>query len=97
MWCPASPAFQDDIDGREKTPSWLLGGRYTAVRKKAKAGDSRVQDDFEYTSAARAHPGQMQLAGRAMAACAMELDRPIYGRVDMVRGNDGRHAIMESS
>lgn len=90
--------FQDDIVRTGEDTLMVLGGRYThAVRKKAKAGDFRVQDDFGGTvHRLDPTPEQMQLAERAMAACANGVrPAPLYGRVDMVRGNDGRYAVME--
>ena len=92
--------FQDDIVTTGEDTLMVLNGRYThAVRKKAKAGDFRVQDDFGGTvHALEPTHEQMQLAERAMAACASTAagrPAPAYGRVDMVRGNDGRYAVME--
>jgi glutathione synthase/RimK-type ligase-like ATP-grasp enzyme len=90
--------FQDDIVRTGEDTLMVLGGRYThAVRKKAKAGDFRVQDDFGGT-VHRLEPTleQKELAERAMAACARGArPAPVYGRVDMVRGNDGRYTVME--
>ena len=90
--------FQDDIVRTGEDTLMVLGGRYThAVRKRAKADDFRVQDDFGGTvHRLEPVPEQMQLAERAMAACANgDRPAPLYGRVDMVRGNDGRYAVME--
>ena len=90
--------FQDDIVETGEDTLMVLGGRYThAVRKRAKRGDFRVQDDFGGTvECLEPKPEQMELAERAMAACASAgLPAPVYGRVDMVRGNDGRYAVME--
>ncbi len=92
--------FQDDIVRTGEDTLMVLGGRYThAVRKKAKTGDFRVQDDFGGTvHHLEPSPEQMELAERAMAACvSAEAGRPapVYGRVDMVRDNDGRFAVME--
>jgi glutathione synthase/RimK-type ligase-like ATP-grasp enzyme len=86
--------FMEDIVRTGEDTLMVLDGHYThAVRKIAKAGDFRVQDDFggrvvdhEPTRE------QIELAERAMAACPFA---PVYGRVDMVKGNDGRMAIME--
>jgi glutathione synthase/RimK-type ligase-like ATP-grasp enzyme len=72
----------------------VIGGEVThAVRKKAKPGDFRVQDDHggtvhEYTPL----PEQIKLAERAFAACN---PLPVYGRADMVRDGSGRWVIME--
>jgi glutathione synthase/RimK-type ligase-like ATP-grasp enzyme len=86
--------FQADIARTGEDTLMVFGGRYSfAVRKVAKAGDFRVQDDFGGT-VHRHQPTeeQIELAERAVAACSPV---PVYGRVDMVRGNDGRLAVME--
>lgn len=86
--------FQTDIVGTGEDTLMVFGGRYShAVRKVAKAGDFRVQDDHggtvhEYQPTAE----QIALAERAVAACD---PIPVYGRVDMVRDNSGRLAVME--
>jgi glutathione synthase/RimK-type ligase-like ATP-grasp enzyme len=86
--------FMDDILERGEDTLMVLNGRYThAVRKTAKAGDFRVQDDFGgKVSPLEPTAEQVALAERAMAACD---PAPAFGRVDMVRDNDGRLAIME--
>jgi glutathione synthase/RimK-type ligase-like ATP-grasp enzyme len=72
----------------------VIGGKVThSVRKVAKPGDFRVQDDHggkvhKHT----ALPGQIRLAESAMAACNPQ---PLYGRVDMVRDNNGQWVVME--
>lgn len=86
--------FQADIARTGEDTLMVFGGRYShAVRKVAKAGDFRVQDDFggkvyDHTPTVE----QIELAERAVAVCE---SMPVYGRVDMVRNNDGRLAIME--
>jgi glutathione synthase/RimK-type ligase-like ATP-grasp enzyme len=86
--------FQEDIVRTGEDTLMVLHGAYThAVRKTAKSGDFRVQDDHGGT--ARSHEPtreQIDLAERAMAACD---PAPVYGRVDMVRDNEGRLAVME--
>jgi glutathione synthase/RimK-type ligase-like ATP-grasp enzyme len=91
------PFMRDIVETGEDTVV-VLGGHVThAVRKIAKAGDFRVQDDHGGTT----HPhvaaaDQISLAERAMAACAPATgSTPVYGRVDMVRDDDGRPAVME--
>lgn len=87
------PFIAEIVRGGEDT-LMVLNGRYThAVRKTAKAGDFRVQVDHggtvhDLTPSAE----QVELAERAMAACS---PLPAYGRVDMVRDNEGRLAVME--
>lgn len=72
----------------------VIGGEVThAVRKVAKEGDFRVQDDHggtvhEYTPLAE----QEELAVKAISACD---PFPVYGRVDMVRDDKGEWVVME--
>jgi glutathione synthase/RimK-type ligase-like ATP-grasp enzyme len=86
--------FQADIVRTGEDTLMMFGGRYShAVRKVAKPGDFRVQDDHGGT-VHEYHPTaeQIDLAERAVAACQ---PLPVYGRVDMTRGADGRLAVME--
>ena len=86
--------FVEEIMREGEDTLMVLNGRYThAVRKTAKPGDFRVQVD--HGGAVRdltPTKEQIELAERTMAACR---PLPAYGRVDMVRDNDGRLAIME--
>ena len=71
-----------------------LGGRVThGLRKRAKPGDFRVQDDHGGT-VHHLEPSaeHVELAERVLAACD---EVPVYGRVDLVRLDDGRLAVME--
>lgn len=86
--------FQREIVERGEVTLVVIDGAVThGLRKVAKPGDFRVQDDHGGT----VHPhepsaDEIELAERAMATCD---PAPIYGRVDMVRDNDGRLAVME--
>lgn len=86
--------FQTDIVERGEVTLMVLGGRLShAVRKTAKPGDFRVQDDHggtvhDYLPTKE----EIAFAERAMNACD---PLPVYGRVDMVRDNEGRLAVME--
>jgi glutathione synthase/RimK-type ligase-like ATP-grasp enzyme len=87
------PLQRDVLEHGEVTVVVIDGCATHALRKRAKPGDFRVQDDHGGT----VHPHspateELELAERAMAACE---PRPIYGRVDIVRDNDGRLAVME--
>ncbi len=72
----------------------VIGGRCThAVRKIAKAGDFRVQDDHGGT----VHPhtpmaDEIAFAEHAVAACPLV---PLYARVDAVRDDAGVLSLME--
>ncbi|MCC7423749.1 MAG: hypothetical protein IT428_26085 [Planctomycetaceae bacterium] len=72
----------------------VFDGRCThAVRKRAKAGDFRVQDDHGGT--VRPHNAsreEIEFAERAVRACE---PLPAYARVDLVRDDDGRLVVME--
>jgi glutathione synthase/RimK-type ligase-like ATP-grasp enzyme len=86
--------FVADITVNGEYTLMVLDGEVThAVQKVPKAGDFRVQDDHggtwtPYTASAE----QMAFAQRAMQSVT---PLPQYGRVDMVRGNDGAWQIME--
>jgi glutathione synthase/RimK-type ligase-like ATP-grasp enzyme len=87
------PFIRDVVETGEDTVM-VVNGRVThAVRKVPKAGDFRVQDDHggtvHHLDPTREH---VDLAQRAMAACA---PAPSYGRVDMVRDDQGKLAVME--
>jgi glutathione synthase/RimK-type ligase-like ATP-grasp enzyme len=72
----------------------VIGGRCThAVRKIAKPGDFRVQDDHGGT----VHPhtptaDEIAFAESAVAACPQS---PLYARVDAVRDASGELSLME--
>lgn len=72
----------------------LFGGRFShAIVKRPKAGDYRVQPHLGGTEIACQPPeGAVELALAALAAAPAEA---AYARVDMVRDNDGRLAIIE--
>ncbi len=86
--------FLSDIQISGEYTLMIIDGRFThAVRKTAKDGDFRVQDDHGGV----VHPcnpteEQIELAERTMAACE---PAPVYGRVDMVRDNTGQWVVME--
>ena len=72
----------------------VIDGRVThAVRKCARAGDFRVQDDHGGTvHPHRASADECAFARAAVAACP---SLPLYARVDMVRRADGTLHLME--
>lgn len=86
--------FQENIVKEGEKTLMVMDGRYThAVLKKAKPGDFRVQDDFG-GSVHDYRPGSEEIAF-AEAAFAVCEPKPLYGRVDLVRDNDGRLAVVE--
>lgn len=86
--------FIADITSNGEYTLMVIDGEVThAVQKVPKAGDFRVQDDHggkwtPYSPTAE----QIAFAQRAMQSVS---PLPQYGRVDMVRGNDGAWQIME--
>jgi glutathione synthase/RimK-type ligase-like ATP-grasp enzyme len=87
------PLQRSVLEHGETTVVVIDGHSTHALRKRARPGDFRVQDDHGGTVHPHTpSPEELALAERAMAACE---PRPIYGRVDMVRDNDGRLAVME--
>jgi len=86
--------FQEDVVASGELALMVIDGTVThAVRKVAKPGEFRVQDDFGGT--VEAHdptPEEMAFAERAIAACP---EKPLYARVDIIRDNDGQLALAE--
>jgi len=86
--------FEQAVVTQGEDSLMAFNGRFShAVRKVAKAGDFRVQDDHGGT----VHPfhptrAQIELAEAAVAACQ---PLPTYGRVDLVQDHEGRPAVME--
>jgi glutathione synthase/RimK-type ligase-like ATP-grasp enzyme len=72
----------------------VIAGRFShAVRKRAKAGDFRVQDDHGGTVAAHdATADEIIAAELAVASCPQQ---PLYARVDLVRDDHGQPVVME--
>jgi glutathione synthase/RimK-type ligase-like ATP-grasp enzyme len=72
----------------------VMGGEVThAVRKRAKPGDFRVQDDHGGT--VHPHTPTRDEVAVALRAMATVRPAPVYGRVDLVRADDGTPCIME--
>ena len=86
--------FQRQVVAQGEDTLMVFQGSYShAVRKIAKPGDFRVQDDFGGTvHHYQPTAAQISLAERAMAACP---ELPAYGRVDMIVDETGQLAVME--
>jgi glutathione synthase/RimK-type ligase-like ATP-grasp enzyme len=86
--------FQRQVVERGEDSLVVIAGRFThAVRKLAKPGDFRVQDDHGGTvHPHQPTPRQIALAEHAVSVCR---PAPVYARVDMIVDNHGRDAIME--
>lgn len=72
----------------------VIGGAVThAVRKVARPGEFRVQDDHGGTVEPHApSPAEVAFAEAAVAACS---PRPLYARVDLIEDDAGEPALME--
>lgn len=86
--------FIADITANGEYTLMVIDGEFThAVQKLPKTGDFRVQDDHGGTwTPYLPTPEQIAFAQRAMQSVT---PLPQYGRVDMVRGNDGGWQVME--
>ena len=86
--------FLNDIETFGEISLMFMGGSYThAVRKIAKPGDFRVQDD---------HGGRVEVYDASspeiefgISALAASPFSPIYARVDIVRDNTGKLSLCE--
>ncbi len=87
------PFMASVLERGEVTVVAMQGQPTHGLVKRAKAGDFRVQDDHGGTLHEHT-PTQDELA---LTRAAMELRdvTPVYGRVDMVRDDDGTPRIME--
>ncbi len=86
--------FQSSILTEGELSVIVIGGRFThAVRKVAKPGDFRVQDDHGGTVHPHAATSEEKaFAEQAIAACPSE---PAYARVDIMSDNTGELTLME--
>jgi len=86
--------FQAEVLRSGEVTLVLVEGEVThGVRKLARPGDFRVQDDHGGT--VHPHdptPREVAVARQAMAACPSP---PVYGRVDLVEDGEGGLAVME--
>lgn len=95
------PFLSSVVAEGELSLMWLGGTVTHAVKKQAKPGDFRVQDDHGGTVV----PHDMTLEERAFAERAMntavkvmgqrDMGEPLYARVDMVRDLNGAWAVSE--
>jgi glutathione synthase/RimK-type ligase-like ATP-grasp enzyme len=86
--------FQEEVLRSGEVTLVVIDGEVThGVRKLAKAGDFRVQDDHGGTVHPHDPSGrEVAVARTAMAACPSP---PVYGRVDLVEDGRGGLAVME--
>lgn len=86
--------FQRDVLDDDELSLVVIGGRCThAVRKRARPGDFRVQDDHGGTvDAHQPTPHEIAFAESAVACCPSPA---AYARVDAVRDAAGMLRVME--
>lgn len=86
--------FQKNVLESGELSLMVMNGQYThAVRKRAKSGDFRVQDDFGGSvEKHEASPEEIDLALKSVLACD---PKPLYARVDIIKDNDSELAISE--
>jgi len=86
--------FQESVLTEGEVSLVMLGGKFShAVRKQAKPGDFRVQDDFGGTL----HPyspdtQEIRLAEKALQQCPA---LPLYARVDLIRDKQNKSCVSE--
>lgn len=86
--------FEDGILADGEVSVVVIGGGVThAVRKTARAGDFRVQDDHGGSVHAHEPSASERAFAEAVVAACPQL--PAYARVDFVRSIDGRFRLME--
>lgn len=86
--------FQQAILDQGELSLMIIDGQYThAIRKTARQGDFRVQDDHGGTvHRYEASADEILFAEAAVAAVPFDV---LYARVDLIRDNDGQLAVME--
>lgn len=86
--------FQHNILEGGEISLMIIGGQFThAVIKRAKPGDFRVQDDHGGTVALY-EPTSEEITFAQKAVAALPETAP-YARVDIIKDNEGRHALIE--
>ena len=86
--------FQPSVLQWGEVALMFFGEHYShAIRKMAKPGDFRVQDDFGGTvTPYQPNSAEIDLATQAIRACPQV---PVYGRVDLINDNKGRPQVSE--
>ena len=86
--------FMNNITLKGEISLIMIGGKYThAVKKIAKKGDFRVQDDHGGTAEKyNANPIEIKFAEKCIRECPFS---PIYARVDIVYNNKQRPSLIE--
>ncbi len=86
--------FQSSVLKEGEVSLVMLGGKFShAVRKRAKAGDFRVQDDFGGSLHGHApDEEEITFAEKAIKACP---SLPVYARVDLIRDKENSLCVSE--
>ena len=86
--------FMNNITLEGEISLIMIGGRYThAVKKRARKGDFRVQDDHGGTvEKYNANPIEIKFAEKCIKECPFS---PIYARVDIVYNNEQNPSLIE--
>jgi glutathione synthase/RimK-type ligase-like ATP-grasp enzyme len=86
--------FQQNVLREGELAFMVFGGKYShAIRKRAKEGDFRVQDDFGGSVHDHAAtPREIEFAERVVGSCR---PMPVYARVDVIRSNQGESCVSE--
>ncbi len=74
----------------------FFGSRFShAVRKRPRAGEFRIQQQFGglYAPEPEPDPSALELAGRVLATVEEDL---LYARIDLARGGEGQWLVMEA-
>ena len=87
---PTSESARETLDGLIKQV--VAHPNVTIYTLAELVGMKGYVGDFQATIRQQSRGISDELAEAAMAACSA---RPVYGRVDMVRGDDGRLLVME--
>jgi len=86
--------FQISVMETGEMAFMVFGGKYShSIRKKAKKGDFRVQDDFGGTvHDYLASSAEIEFAENVVSVCKPS---PVYARVDVIRNNEGDPCLTE--
>lgn len=86
--------FQYNVLSEGELTFVVFGGKFShAILKKAKIGEFRVQDDFGGTvHDYNASEEEIAFAEMVVSKCT---PLPVYGRVDVIKDNNGEYAVSE--
>jgi len=95
------PFLPDVIHSGELSLIWIDGEITHAVRKKAKSGDFRVQDDHGGTVHAVAVDPELSALGKFIMTACLNFcrergwDAPLYARIDLMKDQQNRWLLSE--